>query len=52
MRVHFDDYKCVIISGPKTIRFNLTNKVNNNLNHEIDQIVKHNECLAEQRIKT
>ena len=36
MGVYNDNNKLVIIIGPKSIRFNLTNKVYNSLKHEVD----------------
>ena len=44
--------KLVIIAEPKTVHFNLSKKVGNNLKQEIYFIIKHNEILAEHTIKT
>ena len=38
-------------SRTKTVHFDLPKDVGNNLKHEIDFIIKHNECLAEHVIK-
>ena len=48
MRVYFYDKKLVIIIGSKDrIYFNLTYKVDNSLEDEIDSIIKHNTFLVE-----
>ena len=52
MGVYIHDIKLVIITGPKTIRFNLKNKVDYNLNYEIDSIIKYNRFLAKKSIKS
>ena len=52
MSMHIDDNKLAIITEPKTICFNLTKNVDDSLRQEIDQIIKHNGFLAEQRIKS
>ena len=49
--VYIENKKLAIIPDPKSIRFNLIEKSNNNLRYEIDHIIKHNELLAEQRTK-
>ena len=41
----------LVITEPKTIRFNLPKDLGNNLRHEIDFVIKHNNFLAEQTIK-
>ena len=46
MRMHIDN-KLVIITEPKTIRFDVPKDVGNNLKHEIDSIIKHSKFLAE-----
>ena len=51
MGVHIDSNKLVIITEPKAIHFDLSKDVDNNLKHEIDFIIKHNELLAEHAIK-
>ena len=51
MGVHIYDNKLVIIAEPKTIRFSLTRKTDNSLNHETDSIAKYNEFLVKQTIK-
>ena len=51
MEEYIDDNKLVLFTEPKTICFNLTKKVDNSLNYEIDSIIKHNEIFAEYRIK-
>ena len=48
MGVYIHDIKLVIITGPKTICFNLKNKVDCNLNYEIDSIIKYNRFLAKK----
>ena len=50
MGVYFDNHKLVIITGPKSIRFNSTNKVDNSLKHETNSIIRPNEFLVRQRI--
>ena len=50
--MYIHDIKLVIITGPKTIRFNLKNKVDCNLNYEIDSIIKYNRFLAKKWIKS
>ena len=42
MGVYIDDNKPVILTVLKTIRFNLINKVDNSLKHEIEYIIRHN----------
>ena len=49
--MHIEDNKPVIRIKPKTIRFDLSKDVDNNLKYEIDFIIKHNKSLAEQVIK-
>lgn len=39
------------MTEPKTSRFHLTKKIDNNLKHDIDHIIKSNEVLAEYIIK-
>ena len=51
MAVIITDNKIVIITKPKTIYFDLPEKVDNNLKHEIYLIVEHNEFLAEHIMK-
>ena len=51
MRNYNDNNKLVIITEPKTISFNLTKKVDNNLKNEVDHIIKHNGFMAEHRVK-
>ena len=51
MGMYFNGNKLVIIKGPKTICFNLTNKVDNSLKHEIDQMIKPYQFSVEQRKK-
>ena len=48
MGVYIHDIKLVIITGPNTIRFNLKNKIDYNLNYEIDSIIKYNRFLAKK----
>ena len=43
--------KLVITTEPKTFCFDLPIDVDNNLELEIDSIIKHNELLAERAIK-
>ena len=40
-----------MITAPKTIRFNLTNKVNNNLKHGIYYTTRCNECFSQTKNK-
>ena len=47
MGVYFDVNKLVITTGPATIRFNSTTKVDNSLKHETDFIIRYNKLLAE-----
>ena len=47
MGVHNGDNKRVVTTEPKTIHFDLSKDVDNNLKHEINSIIKHNEILAE-----
>ena len=42
MGVHIRDNKLVITAVPKTFNFDLPKDIHNNLNHEIDPIIKHN----------
>ena len=49
--VHINDNKLLIITEPKTIYFDLTQDVVNNLKHEIDFIIKQNDFLADHTIK-
>ena len=48
LSILFDDEKLVIIRLPKSIRFELTKKIDNNLKFEVNHIIKHNEFLAEE----
>ena len=50
MRVHIKDSKFVIITELKTFYFDLPQDVDNNVKHEIDSVIKHNEFLAEHTI--
>ena len=43
MGVYFDDSELVIITWPKSIRLDLTEKVVNSLKYEIDSVIRHNE---------
>ena len=52
MEVYIKCNKIVIITEPKTIRFNLTKKTDNSLKHEIDFTIKHSEFLSEHTIKS
>ena len=51
MGVCIDDNKLVIITEPKTIRFNLAKKVDSSLKHETDHAIKCNGSLAKHTIK-
>ena len=51
MSVYIDDNKLVIMTEPKTIHFNMTKNVDNNLKHGTDDIRKCNEILPEHVIK-
>ena len=48
MGVHIGDNQLVITAEPKTIHFDLSKDVDNNLKHEIDFIIEHNEILSEE----
>ena len=50
MEVYIGENKLVIITEPRSISFNLTNKADNSLKHKIDSIIKHNEFLNEERM--
>ena len=43
--------KLAITTEPITIHFDLPKNVDNNLKHETESIIKHNELLAEYTIK-
>ena len=47
VRVIIKDNKLLMITERKTIHFELTKDVGNNLNREIDYIIKDNDYLAE-----
>ena len=47
MELIIKENKLVIITKPKTIRFDFLD-----LKHEIDLIIKYNECLAGHKINT
>ena len=49
--LHIVDNKLVIATEPKTFCFDLSKGADNNLNNENYSIIKHNEPLAEQKIK-
>ena len=49
--VYIVNNKLVITTEPKTFCFDLPIDVDNNLELEIDSIIKHNELLAERAIK-
>ena len=51
MGVYIVDNKLVIITVPRSICINLTNKDRNSLKHEIDHIIKRNGYVAKRRIK-
>ena len=51
MRVIIKDSKLILLTERKFIHFDLPKDVSNNLKHEIDYIIKHNESLAETTIK-
>ena len=51
MAVIINDKK-LVITETKTIHFDLSKDVSNNLTHEIDFILTRNEFLAEHTIKT
>ena len=51
MSVYIDDNEIVIMTEPKTIHFNRTKNVDNNLKHGIADIRKCNEILPEHVIK-
>ena len=47
MGLHIEDNKLVTISKPKTYHFDLPKNIDNNLQYEIDSVIKHNEFLPE-----
>ena len=49
--MHIGDKKLVITTEPKAIHFHLSKNVDNNLKHETDLIIKHNDLLAVHTIK-
>ena len=51
MVVHIVYNKLVTTTEPRTFHFGLPNHADNNLEHKIDSIIKHNELLAEHTIK-
>ena len=51
MGVAIGDNKLVVITESKTICFDLSKYVGKNLKDEIDFTIKHNEILAEHKIK-
>ena len=51
MGVHIVNNKLVITAEPKAFCIDLPNDAENNFEHEIDFIIKHNELLDEQTIK-
>ena len=51
MRVIINDKWLVITIESKNFHFDLSKHVGNNLKHEIDSIIKHDELLAEHSIK-
>ena len=51
MEIYTDSNEFVIITEPKTIHFDLSKAVDNNLKYETVFIIKHNELLAEHTIK-
>ena len=51
MGTHIKYIKLVITTPTKTFHFDLPKHVDNNLEHEIDSIIKRNELLAEHAIK-
>ena len=52
MGVYFDDNKLVIIAEPRSICFNLINKIDNSIKHEPNYVINDNGYLAEQKIKS
>ena len=51
MGVQIEYNKLVKTTQPKTFCFHLPKDVDNNLEHETNSIIKHNELLAEHTIK-
>ena len=43
--------KLLIIADPRSTCLDLNKKVDNNLKHEIDHIIRENEFLVKQKIK-
>ena len=43
MEVRIRDKRLAITTEPKVIHFDLSKDIDNNLKHEIDSIIKHNE---------
>ena len=51
MGIYINDRKVVVITSPKSIRFDLEIEVNKSLNHEIEFIISRNESLTEYKVK-
>ena len=51
MRVYIDSSKIITRTEPKTIRFDLFEKVDNSLKQEISYIIIPSEFIAEHRMK-
>ena len=49
MGVYIDDDKRVILTVMKTIRFNLTNNIDNSLKHDPEYIMRHNDKKRKKR---
>ena len=49
MGAYIDGSRLVLMTNQKIVRFNLTKKVDNSLNHENDSIIKHNKFFAERK---
>ena len=52
MEVHIGDKKNCDNNRTKSFHFDLPKDTGKNLKHEIDSVIRHNELLAEQRIKS
>ena len=49
--MYIEDNKLAIITEPKTVNFDLSKDLDNNLKYEINFMIKHNKLLAEHTIK-
>ena len=52
MAVDVGDSKLTIITKPKNFHYDLPKDIDNNLEHEIDYIIRHNKLLTKLAIKS